>query len=110
MRNIDELPENDIPDSLWLTLHHSNDVDNADINRTGYVADDLSMKAETTDTSCETTLIPMTSSGIVDVNCSDLSSLDMRENLHSRYRSDKVLRIDGKESTSSQLSSKKLMC
>ena len=100
MRNIDELPENDIPDSLWLTLHHSHDVDNADINRTGYVDNDFATESDMMNTQSNSTVIPMMFSGVVDVNCSDLSTSDIRTNLSSRYRSDGVHRNDDTRSMS----------
>jgi hypothetical protein len=95
-----DLPENDIPDSLWRTLHHSLDFENADNNRTGYVEDALAMTSASIDSSPHSTVIPMMSSGVVDVNCSELSTVDIRTNLSSRYRSDGVHRVDDKESTS----------
>ena len=79
-------------------MHHSDDVDTAEINRTGYVEDDFSVKSETIDTSSDSTVVPMMSSGVVDVNCSDLSTSEIKTNLSSRYRSDRVPRNGDNES------------
>lgn len=39
--NIVNLPENDVPESIWATIETIENTDDADAERTGFVADPL---------------------------------------------------------------------
>ena len=97
----------DVPDSLWQTLHHSKDVANADINRSGYVRDATSDDCDEFNFFSSSNCVPMVSSGVVNVNCSDLSTSEITTNISSRYCSDEVGRKDNQGGVLSNFSPRK---
>ena len=78
------LPDNDIPECLWETLDHIEDVTSANGEREGYTEDPLnSEQAIGEETSCN--FIPINPSGVLDVNGASVSAEDVSNHMRHKF-------------------------
>ncbi len=93
---MNELPDNDIPDSLWVTMNISSNVDASNSCRSGYTNDNLvNIDSETSsnkdiideslisDENCDVdeTIIALSCSALIDVDGTDTSTSDIQNHI-----------------------------
>ncbi|CAF5018069.1 unnamed protein product, partial [Rotaria magnacalcarata] len=76
---IDAFPLNDIPDCLWKTMPFLKDTENSDVERSGYVDNDIN-----SDELCLNGVVPLNMSALIDTNTTTISSNDVRHHLKLR--------------------------
>jgi hypothetical protein len=84
------LPVDDVPESIWETLDHVLDDQNANAEREGYTEDPLTSTHAMSE-QATSTFIPISLSGILDINGASVSA----ENINSQML--EKLRIDSKK-------------
>lgn len=81
------LPDDDVPESLWETLDHIEDVTSANAEREGYVEDPLNSEQALEEESSRN-FIPMNPSGVLDVNGASVSAEDLNNQMRHKLRID----------------------
>ncbi|CAF3469515.1 unnamed protein product, partial [Rotaria sp. Silwood2] len=76
---IDTLPTNEIPDCLWNTMSFLNQTETSDMERSGYVNNDINPNEL-----CLNGVVPLNMSALIDTNATSISSKDIRHNLKLR--------------------------
>lgn len=76
---IDTLPSNDIPDCLWDTMSILNESETSDIERSGYVDNNINLNEL-----CLNGVVPLNMSALLDTSAASISSNDIRHHLKLR--------------------------
>ncbi|CAF4565316.1 unnamed protein product, partial [Rotaria magnacalcarata] len=76
---IDGFPLNDIPDCLWNTMSFLKDIETSDVERSGYVDNDINP-----DELCLNGVVPLNMSALIDTSTTTISSNDVRHHLKLR--------------------------
>ncbi|CAF2227872.1 unnamed protein product, partial [Rotaria magnacalcarata] len=76
---IDAFPLNDIPDCLWNTMSFLKDTETSDVERSGYVDNDINP-----DDLCLNGVVPLNMSALIDTSTTTISSNDVRHHLKLR--------------------------
>lgn len=84
---IADLPDDDIPKSIWDTLDHIVDDENANAEREGYTEDPLTSDQARAERAT-TDFIPLNPSGILDVNGAAVSSDEISSQMLHKLRID----------------------
>ena len=85
--NLKELPDNDIPEPLWVTREEHCNVDNSVDEREGYIPDPL-IEANEHGERIDSTIIPIHVSGVLDVKGTSVRSEDINSHVIQRLRVD----------------------
>ncbi|CAF4544629.1 unnamed protein product, partial [Didymodactylos carnosus] len=95
MANLNKLPINDIPDVLLKTMHIETNAKQADEARTGYVTETIDDPDLEEDNQVQNnTIIPVQTSGVLDVNGSSVRSGDIHCHLLQKLKVDSAQTID----------------
>lgn len=84
--NINSLPEDDIPNLLWMSICHLTDVEHFDDERTGYIEDGEPTQVEQQCENEEINTMSLMTSGMVNVNCLNVSTDEMNCHLSTKMR------------------------
>ncbi len=85
VENLNDLPNNDIPEPLWATREEHSNINELVDEREGYVADPL-IEAGGHGEQVDLGIIPMSVSGVLDVNGTSITSEDINYHLLQRLR------------------------
>jgi hypothetical protein len=87
MENVNDLPDNDIPEPLWATREEHLNANEVVDEREGYVPDPLADANERGER-IDSTIIPIHISGVLDVKGTSVTSQDINSHLLQRLRVD----------------------
>ncbi|CAF1120706.1 unnamed protein product [Didymodactylos carnosus] len=89
MKNINELPENDVPQPLLDTMHYTTEQEAANSEREDYVVDPLSADSvQLEQPNINVDDVPFSASALVDVNATNVSSDEINYHLKKMYAND----------------------
>ncbi|CAF1486450.1 unnamed protein product [Adineta ricciae] len=80
--NMNQLPDDDIPECLWATMEISNNIELADQERANYIPDPL----QDAQKSMDNTSVPLATSAVLDVNGVSVSCDDVTKCLLEKIR------------------------
>ncbi|CAF4778660.1 unnamed protein product [Rotaria sp. Silwood1] len=86
LHNINQLPEDDVPEAIMLTMEQNIGDEETSSERVGYVPDPLADPTESTNSDT----IPISNSGVLDVNGSTVTSDEIKNYVLRKIKNDKA--------------------
>ncbi|CAF4200105.1 unnamed protein product [Rotaria sp. Silwood2] len=86
LHNINQLPEDDVPEAIMLTMEQKIGDEETSSERVGYVPDPLADPTESTNSDT----IPISNSGVLDVNGSTVTSEEIKNYVLRKIKNDKA--------------------